>query len=106
VIREHTTGKEVATWGEFVETRLMAGYRDKGVSMLRMRPAVQRLRERLQVPHALAHVRPFVSDRELLSAVQEEVGLDAELRFVVARNDQYILTPPSQDFLRPGRVGR
>jgi uncharacterized protein (DUF433 family)/transposase len=98
VSRETTTEREIATWGELVETRLLASYRDKGVSMLHMRPAVERLRQEFQLKYPLAHVKPYVSGRELVYAVQDEVGLDPALRFVVARSNQYILTPPSQDF--------
>lgn len=50
VVRERGTGEEVATWGEFIETRLLAEYRDAGVPMIRMRPAVEALREELKVP--------------------------------------------------------
>lgn len=38
VVREATTGDDLVTWGEFVETRLLSTYRDSGVPMLRMRP--------------------------------------------------------------------
>lgn len=44
IVREESTGSEVVTWGEFVETRLLSEYRNTGVPMLRMRPAVEILR--------------------------------------------------------------
>ena len=47
VIRPERTGEDVVTWGEFVETRLLAEYRGKNVPMIRMRPAIMRLRELL-----------------------------------------------------------
>jgi hypothetical protein len=42
VVRIEPTGQEIVTWGEFTETRLLAVFRDAGVPMQRMRPAVER----------------------------------------------------------------
>ena len=33
VIRPEATGAEIVTWGEFVEARLLAEYRDRGLSL-------------------------------------------------------------------------
>jgi uncharacterized protein (DUF433 family) len=99
VVREHTTGSEFVTWGEFVETKLLAGYRRGGAPMLLMRPAVVRLRERFQVKYPLAHVKPFLAGKELLYQVQDEVGLPSPFRLVLARSDQLLLTPTSIGFL-------
>ena len=99
VIRSQPTGDDMVTWGEFVEARFLAGYRDAGVSMLRMRPAVERMRQEFGVDYPLAHVRPLVANRELVFAIQDRVGLDRALRLVVARNDQLVLTPPAELFL-------
>ncbi|HVV77173.1 MAG TPA: DUF433 domain-containing protein [Mycobacteriales bacterium] len=41
VVRHESTDSDLVTWGEFVETRLLAQYRDAGVPMLRMRPVVE-----------------------------------------------------------------
>ncbi|AEH09401.1 MULTISPECIES: hypothetical protein [Protofrankia] len=41
VIRPTSTGDETVTWGEFVETRLLAGFRARGVPMIRLRPAIE-----------------------------------------------------------------
>ena len=46
VVRLTTTGDDIVTWGEFAETRFLAEFRDAGVPLTRMRPAVERLRER------------------------------------------------------------
>jgi uncharacterized protein (DUF433 family) len=99
VIREETTGDETVTWGEFVEAKLLAAYRDKGVPMLHMRPAVERMREWLQVKYPLAHVRPFAAGKELMYQIQDEIGLDKPLRIVVARSNQYVLTSASSSFM-------
>jgi uncharacterized protein (DUF433 family) len=97
VVRVEPTGDEIVTWGEFVETRLLSEYRNAGVPMVRMRPAVERLRETYG-KYPLAHARPFVNDRELVLTVQEDVGLAKELRLVLVRNGQLVLTDPAQSF--------
>ncbi len=48
LIRERTTHRATVTWGEFVEARLLSEYRDAGVRIFRMRPAIERLRQELQ----------------------------------------------------------
>lgn len=104
VIREQPTGSEIATWGEFVETRLLAQYRDAGVPLIRMRPAVDRLREELQTPYPLASARTWidVQGRELVRKVQDEVGLERKLALVVVRTGQRLLewTKPADEFRR------
>src|SRR4051812_40212044 len=68
IVRPEATGDEVVTWGEFVETRLLAEYRDRGATIVNMRPAVERLRERFGTRYPLAHARPWVNvtGRELV----------------------------------------
>jgi uncharacterized protein (DUF433 family) len=107
VVREEPTGSEVVTWGEFVEARLLAEYRGAGVPIVRLRPAVQRLRE-VFGPYPLAHADPFldVEGRELVQRVQEEVGLGrSPLRLVVVRNDQAMLTPRVERFVESADYG-
>jgi uncharacterized protein (DUF433 family) len=102
VIREHATGDDIATWGEFVETRLLAEYRDRGVPLIRMRPAIEVLREELGTPYPLASARTWldVSGRELVRRVQDQVGLEAALELVVVRTKQHILdwSEPAEEF--------
>jgi hypothetical protein len=75
VVRAERTRDEDVSWGEFVETRLLAEFRARGASMHRLRPAVVRLREEFGA-YPLAHARPFldVEGRELVHHVQREVG--------------------------------
>lgn len=102
VVREEPTGDEIVTWGEFVETRLLAEYRDAGVPMVRMRPAVDALRAELQTPYPLASARTWldVHGRELVRRIQEEVQLDRPLALVVVRSGQHVLdwSPPAEGF--------
>lgn len=90
VVRQARTGDDVATWGEFVECRLLAEYRDAGVSIQRMRPAVERLRQVTGAPYPLASARLWLGSdgRELVAKVQEDVGLDRALSLVVVRTGQ------------------
>ena len=100
VIREAHSGAEDVTWGEFVETRLLAMYRrDRDIPMQRMRPAIERLRELLGVKYPLAHSQPYVGlNRELVIGVQNDLNLDSNLQLWVVRSGQYILADPARQF--------
>lgn len=70
------------TWGEFVETRMLAEYRDrKKVPIARQRAAIERLRAMFNVMYPLAHLRPYLSAHERdLTMTGEDVGLpDVEM---------------------------
>jgi uncharacterized protein (DUF433 family) len=70
------------TWGEFVETRMLAEYRDRRkVPIARQRAAIERLRALFNLRYPLAHLRPFLSTHERdLTMTGEEVGLkDVEM---------------------------
>jgi uncharacterized protein (DUF433 family) len=104
VIREQPTGEDIVTWGEFVETRLLSQYRDAGVPLVRMRPAVDVLRQELQTPYPLASARTWldVHGRDLVRRVQEEVHLDRPLALVIVRTGQQVIewSPPADAFRR------
>ena len=100
VVREEPTGDESVTWGEFVETRLLSEYRDAGVSMFHLRPAVDRLRDELQVKYPLAYAKPYVWGRELVHQIQTDVDLPSSLALVVIRNNQAVLDDRADRFLR------
>lgn len=93
VIRPEHTGDTVATWGEFIECRLLSEYRTAGVSIQRMRPAVERLREMTNSRYPLASARLWIAPegRELVAQVQEDVKLDHALALVVIRSGQTVL---------------
>ncbi len=101
VLRTEQTGEETVTWGEFVETRLLVGYRRRGVSLQRLRPAIQLLRAELG-PYPLAHAHPFldVAGRELVRQIQEDVGLRRQGFFVIVPTGQQLMTTnPVNEFL-------
>jgi uncharacterized protein (DUF433 family) len=94
VIRVKSTGVPVATWGEFVECRALAEYREAGVPTLHLRTIVQRLRAELRTPYPLASARLWLrpEGQELLAQVQQQSvdGEDYPLLYVV-RTDNMLL---------------
>jgi uncharacterized protein (DUF433 family) len=100
VIRTEHRGDESVTWGEFVETDLLARYRSRGVALQRLRPAVQRLRTEFDTPYPLAFSETYldVEARELVRRVQDETETARELQLVVVRNGQLVLATPAQEF--------
>lgn len=100
IVREARRGDELVTWGEFIETRVLAAYRDAGVPMLRMRPVVEGLRQRFQVRYPLATIRPYIDDElRVVYEVQEEAHLEDSMRLVVeAGSGQYVLAPDVRRF--------
>jgi uncharacterized protein (DUF433 family) len=99
VVRVETTGDEVVTWGEFVETRYLAYYRNAGVPILRLRPAIERLRIEFNTLYPLATAKPFVAGKELVHRIEDEIGLAGALRLVVSRSGQLLLNPHAEEFL-------
>ena len=100
LVRSETTGSEVVTWGEFVEARLIAEYRHRGVAVVRMRPAIMALREAFDTDYPLATARPFLGEdgRDLVLRVQEETMLSPSLRFVVRTGQGSMLSMQVQRF--------
>lgn len=101
VVRLESTGEDIVTWGEFVETRLLAEFRSAGVPMIHLRPTVEQLRKVFNSQYPLAHAASLLEPegRELIWQVQEEVGLERPLRLVV-RNAQLTLTQPADNFVQ------
>jgi uncharacterized protein (DUF433 family) len=100
VIRPEPTGSEFVTWGEFVESGLLRGYRQKNLSLQKMRPFIQRMREQQGVPYPLAHFKPLILDnKDLVYELQQETLLDPRLYLVRVEGGQMLLAPPVADFL-------
>lgn len=93
VIRERSTGREVATWGEFVECRFLAEYRDAGVSLGRMRPVVERLRAELKTPYPLASASLWLEPqgREVVARVQRDLGDELAPSLLLVRTGEHQL---------------
>lgn len=87
-----------------METCLLSEYRDAGIPLIRMRPAIDRLRDELQTPYPLASARTWLDTegRELVLKIQEAVGLERQLALVVVRTGQQMLewSDPADEFRR------
>ncbi|GGK72025.1 hypothetical protein Sme01_08600 [Sphaerisporangium melleum] len=101
VLREEPTGSHDVTWGEIVEARYLRAYRQRNVSMQKLRPLIGDLRREFGVPYPLAHFKPFVdSRRRFLLEIQEELDIPAGLRMVYqVSDDQFVLDHRVIDFL-------
>ncbi|MEU7910242.1 DUF433 domain-containing protein [Microbispora bryophytorum] len=101
IVRESPTGEDLVTWGEFVETRLLSEFRDAGVPIINMRPAIEALRAQTASRYPLARSASLLTPigKELVKRIQDEVNLDQELQLVVVRNGQYMLTPPAELYI-------
>jgi uncharacterized protein (DUF433 family) len=90
------------TWAEFVEAGLLREYRRRhGVALSELRIVIDRLSDEYGTPYPLAHHRPFVGPgRELLLEVQRDARLDPDLCLVAVANDQLLLTPVAEAFVR------
>lgn len=69
ILRTRPEPTEWATWGEFVETRMLSELRDRSVRTANIRAAVEQLRERFAINYPLAHLAPY------LTAQRGEVAL-------------------------------
>src|SRR5580700_6967220 len=78
IIRTEPLGGHAAvTWAEFVEAGLLREYRQTHrIPMAELRAFINQVRAEFGVPYPLAHQRPFVSGKELLSVAQDATGLD------------------------------
>jgi uncharacterized protein (DUF433 family) len=100
VIRAEPTGSDSVTWGEFVEAGFLRGYRQKRVPLQKMRPFIQKWRERTGVPYPLAHFKPLINRQELVYELQQETLLDPELYLVHVDGGQMLLAEVVKDFLQ------
>lgn len=101
VIRQTRTGADAVTWGEFVEAGLLRGYRQKRVPLQRMRPFIEKMRERTGMPYPLAHYRPLIDHaaRKLVYELQHELELPHEMYLVEFEGGQMELAPAALQFL-------
>jgi uncharacterized protein (DUF433 family) len=102
IIREEPRGdRQAVTWAEFIEAGLLREYRrTHGVPMAELRAFIDIVRHRYHVPYPLAHLRPFVSGRDLLIQAQEEAGLEPDFCLVALVRGQALLTPAADSFVK------
>jgi uncharacterized protein (DUF433 family) len=90
ILRVAPRDTEWATWGEFVETRILAEYRDERIPTPRLRGAIEALRRAFGIDYPLAHLRPYMAVHERdLTISGPEVGLSNEE--LVIRTGQHLL---------------
>lgn len=100
VVRQHATGSEVVTWGEFVELGYLREYRRKGVSLQRLRPVIDELRQEFQTPYPLATAKPFIYGKELVLELQERHGIPRAIAIVIRSGQQVMLTDTADRFFK------
>ena len=91
VIRSESTGVEILTWGEFVETRYLARLRTD-LSLQRLRGLVEALREQFGMPYPLAHHKPFFDGQDVVMELQEKQKVPRAMRLVVVDSGQLKLS--------------
>lgn len=99
ILRVAPRDTDWVTWGEFVETRMLAEYRrDQDVPTTRLRAAIDALRRLYGIDYPLAHLRPYmaVHGRDLTIS-GEEAGLSEDE--VVIRTGQQLLAGASWDLI-------
>lgn len=90
ILRVAPRDTEWATWGEFVETRILAEYRNLNIPTARLRAAIDGLRRIYGLDYPLAHLRPYLAVHARdLTISGEEVGLSEDE--MVARTGQQLL---------------
>ncbi|BBZ49209.1 DUF433 domain-containing protein [Mycobacterium heidelbergense] len=76
------------TWGEFVETRMLAEFRDvKNVPIPRLRAAIDELRRRFDTQYPLALMRPYLSVHERDLTIKDE---ESEYEVVIRTGQQLL----------------
>jgi uncharacterized protein (DUF433 family) len=90
ILRVAPRDTEWATWGEFVETRILAEYRDENIPTARLRGAIDGLRRMYGIDYPLAHLRPYlaVHGRDLTIS-GEEAGLSEDE--MIVRTGEHLL---------------
>ncbi|CAN5682867.1 DUF433 domain-containing protein [soil metagenome] len=91
ILRPSMRDTEWVTWGEFVEARILAEYRDEKIPTKRLRGAIEGLRRFYGIRYPMAHLRPYlaVHDRDLAIS-GEDVGL-SEDEALILRTGQHLL---------------
>lgn len=98
ILRVTPRDTEWATWGEFVEARILAEYRELNIPTARLRGAIEGLRRLYGIDYPLAHLRPYlaVHDRDLTIS-GEEVGLSEDE--MIVRTGQQLLFGSGRDLI-------
>jgi uncharacterized protein (DUF433 family) len=91
ILRTASRDDEWVTWGEFVETRMLAEFRDASVPTARLRAAVDALRARFNTPYPLAYLRPHIAAENGELAIAAKALDPKDEGFAVIRTGQRLL---------------
>ncbi|WP_170321806.1 DUF433 domain-containing protein [Acrocarpospora pleiomorpha] len=78
----------------------LAAFRQAGVPLQRIRPAIDALQRELGLEHALASRRLFTDGAEVLNDYAEHVGDESARELVVVRNSQLVFSEIVASYLR------
>ena len=97
ILRIAAADTEWATWGEFVEARILAEYRDQNVPTARLRAAVEGLRQMFGLRYPLAHLRPYLAPAAKQLAIElQALDPSDESGQMIIRTKQLLLDSPSR----------
>ncbi len=82
------------------EAFVLSAFRASGLPLQRIRPAVDRLRREVDLPHALASKHVLTDGAEILYEYGRENGDAVAKDLVVVRNQQVVFREVVQDYLR------
>lgn len=82
------------------EAFVLSAFRAAGLPLQRIRPAVDRLRREVDLPHALASKHVLTDGAEILFEYGRENGDAVAKDLVVVRNQQVVFREVVQDYLR------
>ncbi|TDV45469.1 DUF433 domain-containing protein [Actinophytocola oryzae] len=100
ILRTEPSRTRWVTWGEFVETRLLAGCRDVDrIPVPQLRHVVEVLREKFDRRYPLANAQPYLkpAGRLMLWSAQDEAGLSG--MFGEEVTGQLLLAPWVEQFV-------
>jgi uncharacterized protein (DUF433 family) len=88
ILRVAPRDTQWVTWGEFVEARVLAEFRDrKNVPIPRLRAAIEELRRIFDTQYPLAHMRPYLSAYDGDLTIK---GKDSEQEVVIRTGQQLL----------------
>ena len=91
ILRTEPRDTEWATWGEFVETRILAEYRERDkVPTQRLRAAIAELRASYRVDYPLAYLQPYIQ-AEFGELIIGGINAGLDVARVVIRTGQGVL---------------
>jgi len=106
ILRTSAVDTEWVTWGEFVEARMLAEYRDQNIPTARLREAVAGLREMFDLAYPLAHLGPYLAaESGELEIDRQQVDPSDDPGAMILRTKQLLLAAPSRAVMDRATLG-